>query len=65
MKKVFIAVLLAALSAGLFLSAADTNFPIYFPNSKLMVKSEYSYTMAMSVSESVLERSKDHELILI
>ena len=40
MKKVFIAVLLAALGAVLFVSAADTNFPIYFPNSKLLVKSE-------------------------
>src|SRR6516164_8837443 len=40
MKKVFIPVLLAALGAVLFVSAADTNFPIYFPNSKLLVKSE-------------------------
>jgi N-acetylmuramoyl-L-alanine amidase len=40
MKKVFIVVLLAALGAVLFVSAADTNFPIYFPNSKLLVKSE-------------------------
>src|SRR5215472_14191338 len=40
MKKVFIAVLLAALGAAVFISAADTSFPIYFPTSKLVVKAE-------------------------
>lgn len=40
MKKVFIASLLAALGAALFVSAADTTFPIYFPNSKLVVKAD-------------------------
>jgi N-acetylmuramoyl-L-alanine amidase len=40
MRKVFIVGLLAALGAVLFVSAADTNFPIYFPNSKLLVKAE-------------------------
>ncbi|HLH30955.1 MAG TPA: N-acetylmuramoyl-L-alanine amidase [Terriglobia bacterium] len=40
MKKFLIAGLLAALGAVLFVSAADTNFPIYFPNSKLIVKAE-------------------------
>src|SRR5262249_272355 len=40
MKKVLIALLLVALGASLFIFAADTNFPIYFPNSKLIVKAE-------------------------
>jgi N-acetylmuramoyl-L-alanine amidase len=40
MKKAFILVVLAALGAALFVSAADTNFPIYFPNSKLLVKAD-------------------------
>jgi N-acetylmuramoyl-L-alanine amidase len=40
MKKVLNVLLLVALGAALFVSAADTNFPIYFPNSKLLVKSE-------------------------
>jgi N-acetylmuramoyl-L-alanine amidase len=40
MKKAFIVVVLAALGAALFVSAADTNFPIYFPNSKLLVKAD-------------------------
>src|SRR5215831_2517189 len=40
MKKVLIAVLLAGLGASLFIFAADTNVPIYFPNSKLVVKAE-------------------------
>src|SRR5215467_276135 len=40
MKKAFIVVVLAALGAALFVSAADTNFPVYFPNSKLLVKAD-------------------------
>src|SRR5215467_693674 len=40
MKKFLIAVLLAGFGASLFIFAADTNFPIYFPNSKLIVKAE-------------------------
>jgi N-acetylmuramoyl-L-alanine amidase len=40
MKKAFIVVLLATLGAALFVSAADTNFPIYFPTSKLLVKAD-------------------------
>src|SRR5215468_897962 len=40
MKKALIVVVLAALGAALFVSAADTNFPIYFPNSKLLVKAD-------------------------
>src|SRR6476620_1553581 len=40
MKKFLIAFLLAGFSASLFIFAADTNFPIYFPNSKLIVKAE-------------------------
>src|SRR6516162_459799 len=40
MKKAFIVVVLAALGAALFVSAADTSFPIYFPNSKLLVKAD-------------------------
>jgi N-acetylmuramoyl-L-alanine amidase len=40
MKKFLSAVLLAGLGASLFIFAADTNFPIYFPNSKLVVKAE-------------------------
>src|SRR5712691_1381289 len=45
MKLTRIAVLLAALGAALFMfggliRAADANFPIYFPNSKLVVKAE-------------------------
>src|SRR5262249_12087188 len=40
MKKAFILVVLAALGAALFVSAADTNFAIYFPNSKLLVKAD-------------------------
>src|SRR2546427_6344347 len=45
MKLTRIAILLAALGAALFIfggliRAADTTFPIYFPNSKLVVKAE-------------------------
>jgi N-acetylmuramoyl-L-alanine amidase len=40
MRKTLIAVLVAALGAALFVSAADSNFAIYFPNSKLIVKAE-------------------------
>ena len=40
MKKFLVAVLLAGFGASLFIFAADTNFPIYFPNSKLVVKAE-------------------------
>jgi N-acetylmuramoyl-L-alanine amidase len=40
MKKFLIVAVLAALGAVLFVSAADTNFPIYFPNSKLLLKAE-------------------------
>src|SRR5215831_16788603 len=40
MKKVLIAVFLVALGASFFIFAADTTFPIYFPNSKLVVKAE-------------------------
>src|SRR6185295_6236647 len=40
MKKTCIAVVVAALGAALFISAADTNFPIYFPDSKLVVKAD-------------------------
>src|SRR5207237_10064761 len=45
MRATRIAVLLAALGAALFIfggliRAADANFPIYFPNSKLVVKTE-------------------------
>src|SRR5207248_280891 len=40
MKRISIALLAAALGAALFVLAADQNFPIYFPNSKLIVKSE-------------------------
>ncbi len=40
MKKFFIGLILATLGTALFIIAADTNFPIYFPNSKLIVKAE-------------------------
>src|SRR5215468_11900762 len=40
MKKLLVAGLLAGFGASLFIFAADTNFPIYFPNSKLVVKAE-------------------------
>src|SRR5436190_5834072 len=40
MKKICMAVLVAALGAALFIFAADTNFPIYFPDSKLVVKAD-------------------------
>jgi N-acetylmuramoyl-L-alanine amidase len=40
MKRTIIFVRAAALGAALFIFAADTNFPIYFPNSKLIVKAE-------------------------
>jgi len=45
MKLIRIAISLAALGAALFffgglIRAADTNIPIYFPNSKLVVKAE-------------------------
>jgi N-acetylmuramoyl-L-alanine amidase len=41
MKKFLIAVLLVVvLGASFFIFAADTNFPIYFPNSKLVLKAE-------------------------
>src|SRR5438105_1193495 len=40
MKTICILVLLAALGAALFVFAADTNFPIYFPDSKLLVKAD-------------------------
>jgi N-acetylmuramoyl-L-alanine amidase len=54
MKKVFIAVLLAALGAVLLVSAADTNFPIYFPNSKLLVKTEVlNRTVYLPVTEVI------------
>src|SRR4051812_16812719 len=40
MKRTIILVIAAALGAALFIFAADTTFPIYFPNSKLVVKAE-------------------------
>src|SRR5262252_2586154 len=40
MKKIFTAVLAAALGAALFIFAADVNFPIYFPDGKLLVKAD-------------------------
>ncbi|HEY2384947.1 MAG TPA: N-acetylmuramoyl-L-alanine amidase [Terriglobia bacterium] len=54
MKKVVIAGLLAAFGAALFLSAADTSFPIYFPNSKLLVKADVmNRTVYLPVKEIV------------
>src|SRR3954470_21025498 len=40
MKKFLVGLILASLGTALFIIAADTNFPIYFPNSKLIVKAE-------------------------
>src|SRR5437016_1002839 len=40
MKKSLIALLLVGLGTAIFIIAADTNFPIYFPTSKLIVKAE-------------------------
>src|SRR5712692_10370417 len=54
MKKICIAVLVAALGAALFIFAADTNFPIYFPDSKLIVKADVmNRTMYLPIKEIV------------
>src|SRR5712691_11070926 len=40
MKKTRMVVLVAALGAALSIRAADANFPIYFPDSKLILKAD-------------------------